>query len=173
MFTQTTEYALRAAVRLAASPERLLPSAEIAAQTQVPPDYLIKVLRTLARAGVVDALRGLRGGYRLSRPAHEVTVLDVVSAVEPLRRIERCPLGLPEHTSLCPLHRQIDDAVAHIERQLGATTLAALVGGEAEGTAPAQLPLGRACVALTGGGLTGGVLAGTEQAGPSGERPEN
>ncbi|MBB5233955.1 Rrf2 family transcriptional regulator [Deinococcus budaensis] len=123
MFSQTTEYALRAVVTLAGAADRPLTTAEIAERTQVPPGYLSKVLQTLGRAGLIQASRGLRGGYRLSRPAHAIPMLEVVNAVGPLGRVRECPLGLPQHTALCPLHRQIDDAVAHIERQLASKTL--------------------------------------------------
>lgn len=127
MFSQTTEYALRAVVTLAEAADRPLTTAEIAEQTRVPAGYLSKVLQTLGRAGLITAARGLRGGYRLSRPAHAICMLEVVNAVEPLGRVHTCPLGLPEHTSLCPLHRRIDDAVASIERQLESTTLQELI----------------------------------------------
>ncbi|WP_199776958.1 Rrf2 family transcriptional regulator [Deinococcus sp. NW-56] len=127
MFSQTTEYALRAVVTLAGAEGQPLTTAEIAARTKVPPGYLSKVLQTLGRAGLITAARGLRGGYRLSRPAADICMLEVVNAVEPLARIRECPLGRPDHTSLCPLHRRIDEAVAATERQLASTTLEELI----------------------------------------------
>lgn len=127
MFSQTTEYALRATVILAGTPERPLTTTEIAAATKVPAGYLSKVLQSLVKTGLVNAVRGLKGGYHLSRPAEEISVLDVVNAVEPLGRIHQCPLGLPEHTHLCPLHQQIDDAIATIEQQLSSKTLAEMI----------------------------------------------
>ncbi|WP_414657836.1 Rrf2 family transcriptional regulator [Deinococcus sp. VB343] len=125
MFSQTAEYALRAAVMLAEPPLRALSAAELARLTEVPPPYLFKVMGQLVRAGVVTGQRGKHGGYRLSRPADEISVLEVVNAVDPLPRIRHCPLGRPEHEqALCPLHRQLDDTYAQIERTLGARTLA-------------------------------------------------
>jgi Rrf2 family nitric oxide-sensitive transcriptional repressor len=56
-------------------------------------------------------------------------VLDVVQAVDPLKRIDVCPLGISAHgTVLCPLHRKLDDAIRHVAEAFGTTTLAALVG---------------------------------------------
>jgi len=127
MFSQTTQYALRAIVTLAGSGDRVLTTTEIAERTQVPAGYLSKVLQNLGRAGLITAVRGLRGGYRLSRSADSICMLEVVNAVQPLGRIHTCPLGLPEHTSLCPLHRRIDDAIASIEHQLENTTLHELI----------------------------------------------
>lgn len=125
MFSQTAEYALRATVMLAEPPLQALSAAELARLTEVPPPYLFKVMGQLVRAGVVTGQRGKNGGYRLSRPADEISVLEVVNAVDPLPRIRRCPLGRPEHEqALCPLHRQLDDTYAQIELTLGGRTLA-------------------------------------------------
>lgn len=126
-FSQTTEYALRAVVTLASTPQHSLTTAEIAELTQVPAQYLSKVLQILTKAGVVRAQRGLRGGFSLSRAPEQMSVLEVVNAVEPLQRIHQCPLGLPEHTHLCPLHQQIDDAVAHVECQLASKSIADMI----------------------------------------------
>lgn len=65
-------------------------------------------------------------------------MLEVVNAVDPLARIHECPLGSPDHTSLCPLHRRIDDAVAATERQLASTTLDELIDPAPAWPAPGQ-----------------------------------
>ena len=55
----------------------------------------------------------------------ELTILEVVNAVDPIRRIRTCPLGISTHGSrLCPLHRRVDDALASVEKAFGTTTLA-------------------------------------------------
>ena len=128
MFSQTTEYALRAAVWLAQA-EGPQTTAAIAEHTQVPPDYLAKILRSLARAGVVRAARGPRGGFELNHPAAQLCILDIVNIVEPIVRLKTCPLGLQSHgVNLCPLHRKMDDALATIESAFRSATLAELVG---------------------------------------------
>ncbi|MBZ9713571.1 Rrf2 family transcriptional regulator [Deinococcus multiflagellatus] len=128
MFSQTAEYALRAAVTLARQPDTALNAAELARQTEVPGTYLFKVMAQLARAGLVSALRGKRGGYRLGRPPAQISILDVINAVDPLPRLRACPLGRPEHLHrLCPLHQQLDDTYAQIEATLRARPLADLV----------------------------------------------
>lgn len=128
MFSQTAEYALRAVVWLAAHDGTPLTNLEIATAAQVPPDYLSKVMQALGRGGLVQAQRGKHGGFTLSRAASEVTILEVVNAVDPLRRIHTCPLGLRSHGKhLCALHRRMDEALAHIERALGSTSIAELV----------------------------------------------
>jgi len=61
----------------------------------------------------------------LVKSAAELTILEVVNAVEPVQRIHTCPLGLAAHgTHLCPLHSRLDAALATVEEALGGTTLA-------------------------------------------------
>jgi len=94
----------------------------------VPQDYLMKVLQSLARAGLVLAQRGRGGGFILARPPTGITVLDVITAVDPLRRIKHCPLGIKAHgTTLCPLHRKLDDAIRSVEEAFASTTIAELL----------------------------------------------
>ncbi|HEV7221799.1 MAG TPA: Rrf2 family transcriptional regulator [Pirellulales bacterium] len=127
MISQTAEYALRAIVYLADQAETPQTTRQIAAVTLVPAGYLAKVMQGLSRAGLVRAQRGLHGGFTLAKPATDLTVLDVVQAVDPLRRITHCPLGLKGHTALCPLHRRLDGAVAMVEQALGGSTIAELL----------------------------------------------
>lgn len=127
MFSQTAEYALRAIVYLASragTPQTVQQMAEV---TRVPAGYLSKVMQSLSRAALVHSQRGLHGGFTLSRPAAELTVLDVVQAVDPIRRIRSCPLGLKGHLNLCPLHRRIDQALAMVEDALRRSTIAELL----------------------------------------------
>ncbi len=129
MITQTAEYALRAVVALASSPDVRLSTGRIAGETRVPAGYLSKVLQELARAGLVESVPGRAGGFRLSRSPGEISLLDVVSAVDPIRRIESCPLELKSHrTELCPLHRRLDRAAQEVERAFAATTIEEILG---------------------------------------------
>jgi Rrf2 family nitric oxide-sensitive transcriptional repressor len=128
MFSNTAEYALRAAVYLATASEGLRTSQFIAEATKVPAGYLSKILKDLADAGIVVSQRGPNGGFSLARPADEITALEVVNAVDPIVRIRKCPLGLPAHADcLCPLHQKLDDAIAVIERALASSTIAEMV----------------------------------------------
>jgi Rrf2 family protein len=124
MIPKTAEYALRAVVVLARNLERSYSAEQIAKATRVPRRYAHKVLQALVRAGLVRSQSGPGGGYALVRPPEELSILDVVSAVEPITRLRRCPLGLRTHTSLCPLHRELDEAYAAMERAFGRVTIA-------------------------------------------------
>lgn len=127
MFSQTVEYALRAAVYLA-DQDKACTTPEIARATQVPAPYLAKVLQSLSRGGIVRSQRGLHGGFQLATDPARVTIWDVVQCVEPIRRIRTCPLDLTAHrTVLCPLHKKIDSALEAIELAFRGSTLADLL----------------------------------------------
>jgi Rrf2 family transcriptional regulator, nitric oxide-sensitive transcriptional repressor len=125
VLSQTVEYALRAMVHLANETPRGQTTDQIAKATRVPRAYLSKVLQSLARSGLVHSRRGLGGGIALTKSPDDLTILEVVNAVEPLQRIRTCPLGLAAHgVHLCPLHRRLDNALAQVEQAFGSSTLA-------------------------------------------------
>jgi Rrf2 family protein len=128
MFSNTVEYALRAIVYLAYESPEARTTAQIAEATKIPKDYLAKILQGLARKDILRTQRGVGGGISLARPPGELTILDVVNAVEPIGRIKSCPLGLASHgVRLCPLHKRMDSAMATVEKAFSETTLAEIL----------------------------------------------
>lgn len=128
MISQTAEYALRAVVCLASQPDKPMVTPEIAEKAHVPAGYLAKVLQRLARAELVRSQRGLHGGFTLALPAAQITVLAVINAVDPLKRIRSCPLHLEKHgQNLCPLHHRLDDVMRQVEEAFGEYTIADLL----------------------------------------------
>jgi len=102
---------------------------QIALGTFVPVPYLSKVLQSLNRAGLVKAQRGLHGGFVLRRSADLLSMFDVVQAVDPIQRITECPVGIESHgTTLCPLHRRIDDAINMVVTTFKETRISDLLG---------------------------------------------
>jgi Rrf2 family protein len=139
VLSQTTEYALRAVAHLAAQPGDQSPTTlQISQASKVPSNYLAKVLQALSRAGIIRSQRGRGGGHVLARDPAKLTVLEVVNAVDPLPRIQSCPLGLEHHIELCPLHRRLDNVAALVEDSFRQTTIAEL-------TPDATRPSRRAC----------------------------
>ncbi len=128
MFSQTSEYALRAVVWLAATPDEPMTTQVLARHTRVPAGYLAKVMQALTRAGLLESRRGPNGGFRLVKPPEEITALEVINAVDPLSRIHRCPLNLPSHRGrLCALHKRLDAAMEKVETVLAESTIAELL----------------------------------------------
>jgi len=125
MFSQTVEYSLRAVVHLADKSPEPQTTDQIATATLVPKAYLSKVIQGLNRAGIVHSKRGIGGGVTLVKTPDQLTILDVVNAVEPIERIKHCPLGIKAHgVRLCPLHKRMDSALAMVESAFRNTTLA-------------------------------------------------
>jgi Rrf2 family protein len=135
----TTEYALRAMVYLAAQPGRSAKTPRIAVGTQVPGKYLTKVMRALTTAGLVEARLGPYGGHTLARPPAEVTVLDVIKAMEHRRRVVPCPLCTSRRP--CALHRRLDEGIGLIESLFRRTTLDQLIPSEDAGVGRGKRPV--------------------------------
>jgi Rrf2 family nitric oxide-sensitive transcriptional repressor len=123
MFSQTTEYGLRAVVILSLDPNASIAAQDIAERTKVPAKYMSKVLQDLGKAGILASQRGPSGGFSLAKPPAKITLLDVVTVFQPIERIETCPLGLKSHRKLCPLHRRIDQAMAATINTFSETTI--------------------------------------------------
>ena len=115
---------MRAMACLALTPERLVPTPELAAQTQVPVNYLAKVLQQLAGAGLISGRRGVGGGYKLARPASQIEMIEIIESIGRIGRINACPLGLENHgPNLCPMHRALDSAAKAVFDVLRGVTL--------------------------------------------------
>lgn len=99
---------------------------EVATWIQAPGPYLAKVFNTLAKAGLVVAKRGNKGGVILARPAAEITLDEVAEALDSPAWREECLLGLTECTDerACPVHAFWKEERERIHAQLKGTTLA-------------------------------------------------
>lgn len=107
LLTRTSEYALQALIHLAAQREgHLVLNRDIARYLAVPAPYLAKILKQLAKAGLVVSSRGRGGGYALHPLAREVSIRDVVEVVEGPAVFEGCLLGLKvcSEATACPVH---------------------------------------------------------------------
>jgi Rrf2 family protein len=135
MFSQTLEYALRAVVCLAQHDDKSLTTQNLSHRTQVPTSYMSKVLQSLGKEGIIRATRGMGGGYTLARPPGQLSILDVINAIEPIKRIRTCPLGIRSHgANLCPLHHRMDAVLEGAENAFRKTTLADLLADTARST---------------------------------------
>jgi Rrf2 family protein len=131
------EWALHCCTVLALVPrDSALPAGRLAEFHGVPTAYLAKHLQALSRAGVVESVAGPRGGYRLSRPPHEITLYDIVAAVEGTAPAFRCteirqrgPAALParEYKAACLITQAMHRAEAAWRAELQSQTLAGLI----------------------------------------------
>lgn len=107
MISKTAQYALRAVVLLAAEEGSRRGAQEIAERIGAPPNYMGKLLKQLAASGVVESSRGSGGGFRLARPASDITLYQVVEPIDRVSRWGDCFLGTSGGCSTenpCPIH---------------------------------------------------------------------
>lgn len=150
--SEGVEWAIHSATLLAVvPPDRTLSAARLAEYHGVAAPYLAKHLQALVRGGVLESVPGPRGGFRLKRPAGEISVLDVVEAIdgdEPsftcteIRR--RGPTRLPvrEYRVPCSIHVVMDRADAAWRAELAAVSIADLVREVVTGAPPRALEKG-------------------------------
>ena len=127
MISKTAEYALRAITCLSTNPGTASSADVLSAQSKVPRRYLHRVLQDLVAAEIVRSRPGPGGGYELAIDPQQLTILDIVNAVSPIERIKSCPIGLPSHVELCPLHAELDRAYAATEAAFKSVTFAELM----------------------------------------------
>ncbi|WP_287130230.1 Rrf2 family transcriptional regulator [Candidatus Cyanaurora vandensis] len=125
---RSTDYALRAMTFLATQPDQVSMVNEIALDQGVPPKFLARILQMLHKAGLVESHRGIRGGFRLARPAHQVNVLHVMEAVEGPLTINFCLTSpsICDQSERCPSLAVWERAQAAFMRVLASTTIADL-----------------------------------------------
>ncbi len=136
--THRGSYAIRAVLALArADSDEVVPARRIAKDMDIPVRFLPQVLGDLGRAGIVEARLGRAGGYRLSRLASEVSLLDVIEAAEGDARRQTCVLtGKPcgQDDQHCDVHDVLRDAQDAILARLAGTSVADVADGVAVAT---------------------------------------
>ena len=143
------EWGLHCAVLLAVvPPDRALTTQRLAEYHGVPAAYLAKHLQAMSRAGILDSVQGPRGGYRLARPAGEITTLDVLEAIDGTESAFACteirrrgPTAAPAsaYRVPCRIHALMDRADDAWRAELRATSIEDLVVGVAEHADPRVL----------------------------------
>jgi Rrf2 family protein len=123
--TRRADYAIRASLALARAGTERVSVRRLAAEQRIPPAFLPLVMSDLVRAGVVEATTGRAGGYRLARPASEISILDLVQAVEGDIRRQTCVLrgGSCGLGRVCAVHSVFEQAQNDLLDRLAAASL--------------------------------------------------
>ncbi|MDR7484040.1 MAG: Rrf2 family transcriptional regulator [Armatimonadota bacterium] len=126
--SRAAQLALRAVLDLAV--EGPTQTQALAARRSIPPAQAGKIVQQLVRGGIVRTTRGVRGGVRLARPAAQITLRQVIDAIEGPLAISRCivyddcPCAQP-----CPVRAALGTIQREIERLLDSVTVADLSAG--------------------------------------------
>jgi Rrf2 family protein len=133
--TRGGEYGIRGVLYLAQQNDgRVSMLSAIAKAQNVPPRFLAKIFQALAKAGVVKSHRGAKGGFSLGRPASEITIKDVIEAIEGPIHLNVCLIaeGECDRDQLCPVHSVWEDAQDKMMDVLSQKSFAELAKEERE-----------------------------------------
>ncbi|HHV65427.1 MAG TPA: Rrf2 family transcriptional regulator [Peptococcaceae bacterium] len=134
---QATDYAFRAVMHLVLSlPKEIVPAQTIAESEHIPMRFLLKIMRYLLQAGIVKSYRGIEGGYGLAKRPEDITLLDVVKAIEGEIAINRCLLD-PKYCSkngvgTCEIHNALEAIQNKLTEELARYNFAELAEKNAQ-----------------------------------------
>jgi Rrf2 family protein len=130
ILSQTAEHALRAVLYLAQQDgEQLARVHEIAAELEIPRNYLSKILHTLARSGILASTRGKTGGFRLAVEPGRLPLIDIVREFDDVTDRRQCLLGRPvcSDRTACAAHQRWKDTSERVAAFFRDTTIAELL----------------------------------------------
>ncbi len=132
LFSKGCTYAIRASLLVTTKEikdgRKFIPIRELSDELDLSFHFLTKIMQVLTEAKIMESFRGPNGGVGLARPAREITLIDVIAAVDGLDLFSECALGLPgcgERTP-CPLHAAWAKRREDLQRMFEKTTLASL-----------------------------------------------
>jgi Rrf2 family protein len=126
IYSRSAEYAIRAFVYLAQVPEgKYAMVKNIAEESEIPTHFLAKILQQLARKGFLRSSKGPTGGFALRKSPDDITLLEIVDAIDGLAEYERCPSGITEcnDEAPCGMHESWKELRSRIIGYLEGTTI--------------------------------------------------
>jgi len=126
IYSRSAEYAIRAFVYLAQVPDgKYAMVKNIAEESEIPTHFLAKILQQLARKGFLRSSKGPTGGFALRRAPDDITLLEIVDAIDGLAEYERCPSGITEcnDEAPCGMHESWKELRSRIIGYLEGTTI--------------------------------------------------
>lgn len=126
--TRATAYAIYALMHIAQlKSESPVASRTIAQAHNIPERFLLKVLKPLVAMGLLHSVKGPRGGYQLARPPSQITLLEIIEAVEGPLRVQRVFGGAQQDTLERKLTQALQAATEEARRKLNQIKLCQLV----------------------------------------------
>ena len=137
--TRAGEYGIIGLLYLARQPDRrTVMVEEIAAAEGVPKSFLAKIFQSLSKRGMIQSVRGARGGFRLAKPASQITVLEIINCVETGFALQKCVTSNPRcvvadrKVGACALCGIFSEAQQQVNDVLSRTTIADLLKRQAQ-----------------------------------------
>jgi len=137
MLSNTSNYAIRALVylELYSSPEKKAGIKQMVADMDIPAPFLSKILQLLVKGKLLDSSKGPNGGFSLLKPAIDITMLDVVEAIDGKENLGNCVIKSTtcEATEPCSVHHKMAQIKSQVKKQFSTETIADLVSEFREG----------------------------------------
>ncbi|WP_059052811.1 Rrf2 family transcriptional regulator [Paenibacillus senegalimassiliensis] len=115
-YSKATDYALHTMLFLTvATPQKPIGVQQLAERQKVSPTYLSKILTKLVKAGMIESITGVKGGYRLKSNWEDISFLDIIHAIEGSASLFDCSF---EHGPNCPIQKVVLSAEAKMEEHL-------------------------------------------------------
>lgn len=129
LLSKSCYYGIRAAIHVASlEKEDYVPIIQISNNLNLSFHFLTKILQTLTENGIMISYRGPKGGVALAKPAQDITLFDIVSAIDGPYIFSECILGLPNcgESTPCPMHSEWNEPRERIKKMFQGMTLADL-----------------------------------------------
>jgi len=133
-FTAKTEYAVRAAIEIGLlGQEKPAQVKEIASRQAIPERFLEQVMASLKKAGIIESIRGAQGGYRLAKPIEQITLTNIIEAIEGPMLVMECLSEDIEHnkcnksSGVCSVRDVWKGVQSSLSQALDSITLAKLI----------------------------------------------
>ena len=132
--TRQADYAVRAVLYLAQlGPDQRAATSQIAQEQKIPPSFLAKIVSQLSVAGILQTSRGARGGVSLARDPENISILEVVEAIDGPILLNECVSGNGSSCTFgdtCPMRPLWCDAQAELVNRLTRTDFSQFIGTE-------------------------------------------
>ncbi len=133
MFSKACEYGIRALTVIAEAghESRKIGIKEVCKQAKTPESFTAKILQNLVKKKIISSQKGPAGGFYISRNLDEITLYDIVEAIDGNDVFVKCGLGLSECNAKkpCPLHNKFEVVRSQLHQMCNNNTLADLVKG--------------------------------------------
>ena len=126
---RNTDYALRAILNLAESQEDSVSTRDIADQEKISYQLACKLMQKMKKAGLVESVMGKKGGYSLSRKPADITLKEVIDAIQGPVLLNRCLKKgyVCEKMENCPINKKLKQWQNELDREMQETTLEELI----------------------------------------------
>ncbi len=132
LVTRETDYAVRCILYLAEDKDQVSNVTEVSRKMHIPKTFLAKIFQRLVKAGLVESIRGMNGGFRLAKKPDAISLLDIMVAIQGPACINVCAVDSKKcrRSSMCSVHPVWVELRKQVDQRLQQQTIAQLIAGK-------------------------------------------